>query len=92
MGFVVGVRIMFGMVVDPVLGACIPVIPKLILECAATKPPKLYIHHLGPAGNNSFIGNFRGCRVICLDSTFWLGSTHGKEGLVVGSHFSCSDE
>jgi hypothetical protein len=43
MCFVVGVRVMFGMVVGPVLGACIPVITKLILGCAATEPPKLYI-------------------------------------------------
>ncbi len=31
MGFVVSVRVVFGVVVNPVLGACIPVITKLIL-------------------------------------------------------------
>jgi hypothetical protein len=35
MGFVVGVRVVFGVVVGPVLGTCIPVITKLILGCAA---------------------------------------------------------
>ncbi len=73
MGFVVGVRAVFGMVFGPVLGACIPVITKLILGCTAMEPPKLHTHHLGPAGDNSFVGNSRGCRVIHLDRTFWLG-------------------
>jgi hypothetical protein len=35
MGFVVGVRVVFSVVVGPVLGACIPVISKLILGCVA---------------------------------------------------------
>ncbi len=64
MGFVVGVRVMFGIVVGPVLGACIPVITKLILGCVAMEPPKLHIYHLGPVGDNSFIGNSCGGRVI----------------------------
>ncbi len=34
-GFVVGTRVVFGVVVGPVLCACIPVILKLILGCAA---------------------------------------------------------
>jgi hypothetical protein len=68
MGFVVGVRVVFGMVVSPVLGARIPVITKLILQCAAIEPPKLHIRHLGPAGNNSFVGNSRGGRV-----SIWIG-------------------
>jgi hypothetical protein len=78
-GFVVGVRVVFGMVVSPVLGASIPVIMKLIFGSAAMEPPKL-------------LGNSPGCRGIHLDRTFWLGPTHGDEGLVVGNHFSCSDE
>jgi hypothetical protein len=92
MGVVVGVRIVFGVVVGPVFGTCIPVIMKLILGCTAMEPPKLHIHHLGPAGDNSLVGNSHCCRVICLDRTFRLGPTHGNEGLVVGNHFSCSDE
>ncbi len=80
------------LVVGSVLGAHIPVITKLILGCTATEPPKLHIHHLGPAGDNSFIGNSSGCRVISLDRTFWLGPTHCNEGLAVENHFSCSDE
>ncbi len=70
MGFVGGVRVVFGVVVGPVLGSCIPVITKLILGCTATEPPKLHIHHLGPAGDNSLVGNSCCCRVIhlyCLD-------------------------
>jgi hypothetical protein len=92
MGFVVGVRVVFGVVVGPVLGACIPVILKLILGCAAMEPPKLHIHHLGPAGYNSLVGNSSCCRVISLYSTFRLGPTHGNEGLAVGNHFMCRDE
>jgi hypothetical protein len=72
MGFVVGVRLVFGVVVVPVFGACIPVITKLILGCAATERPKLHFHHLGPAGDNSVVGNSRHCRDIRLDRTFWL--------------------
>ncbi len=92
MGFLVSVRVVFGVVVGPVLGARIPVITKLILGCVAMEPPNLHIHHLGLAGDNSFVGNSLGCKVICLDRTFWLGPTHGNEGLAMGNHFSCSDE
>jgi hypothetical protein len=84
--------VMFGVVAGPVLGAPIPVMMKLILGCTATEPPKSHIHHIGPAGDNIFIGNSCGCRVISLDRTFWLVPTHGNEGLAVGNHFSCSDE
>ena len=57
MGFAVGVWMVFGIVVGPVLGARIPVITKLILGCTAAEPRKSHIHHLGPAGDNSFVGN-----------------------------------
>jgi hypothetical protein len=60
--------------------------------CTTMEPPKLHIHLLDPMGDNSFIGNSHGCRVIGLDRSFWLGPTHGDEGLAVGDHFSCSDE
>ncbi len=92
MGFVVGVGAVFGMVISPVLGACIPVISKLILGCAAMGPTKLHIHHLGPAWHNSLVGNSSCCRVISLIRTFRLGPTHGNEGLVGGNHFACCDE
>jgi hypothetical protein len=92
MCFVVGVRVVFGVVVGPVLGTCIPVISKLILGYAVMEPPKMHIHHLGPAGHNSLAGNSCCCRVIRLDRTFRLGPTHGNEGLVVGNHFLCSEE
>jgi hypothetical protein len=70
MGFVVGVRVVFGVVVGPVLGTCIPVIVKLIFGCAATELPKLHIHHLGPAGDNSLLDKSFCCRVIHLNRTF----------------------
>jgi hypothetical protein len=41
MDFVVGVRVVFGVVVGSVLGTCIPVITKLILGCKAMEPPKI---------------------------------------------------
>ncbi len=92
MGFMVGVRGVFGVVVSPVLGACIPVISKLVLGCAETEPPKSHIHHLGLAGHNSLVGNSCSCRVIHLDRTFRLGPIHGDEGSTVGNHFTCHDE
>ncbi len=92
MGFVVGVRVVFGVVISPVLGICIPIITKLILGCAAMEPPKLHIHHLGSAGDNSLVGNSHSSRFIHLDRTFRLGPTHGNAGLAVGNHFLCSDE
>ncbi len=85
MGFVVGVlRVVFGVIVGPVLGACIPVISKLILGCVATEPPKSHIHHFWPAGHNSLGGNSCCWRVIHLDRTFRLGWTHGDKGLAAG--------
>jgi hypothetical protein len=92
MGFAVGIRVVFGVVVGPVLGACILVILKLILGCAAMEPPKSHIHHLGPVGQYSLVGNSCCYRVIHLDRTFRLGLTHSNEGLVVGNHFTCRDE
>jgi hypothetical protein len=92
MGFVVGVRVVIGVVVGLVLGACIPVILKLILGCVAAEPPKLHIHHPGPEGHKSLVGNSCCCRVICLDRTFKLGPAHGNEGLAVWNHFTCRDE
>ncbi len=92
MGFVVGVRVVFGVAVSPVLVTCIPVISYLILGCAAMEPPKLHIHHLGPVGHNSLVGNSSCCRVIHLDRTFRLRPTHGNEGFAVGNHFTCRDE
>ncbi len=91
-GFVVGIRLVFGVIVGPVLGTCIPIITKLILGYAAKELPKLHIHHLGPAGDNSLVGNSCCYRVIHLDRTFRLGQTHGNEGLAVGDHFSYSAE
>ncbi len=92
MGFVVGVRMVFGVVVGPVLGTCIPVITKMILGCTAAEPPTLHIHHLGLGGDNSFFVNSRCCRIIHLDRAFWLWQTHGDEGLAVRNHVLCSDE
>jgi hypothetical protein len=91
-GFVVGVRVVFGVVVGPVHGTCIPVISKLILRCVATESPKLHIHHFVPVGHNSLVGDSSCCKVIGLDRTFRLRPTHGDEGLAVGNHFLCSDE
>jgi hypothetical protein len=91
-GFMVGVWVVFGVIIGPVFGTSIPVISKLVLRCAATKPPKAHIHHLSPAGHNRFVGNTNGSGVISLDGRFWLWPSHGNEGLPVGNHFSCSNE
>ncbi len=59
-GFMVGVRVVFGVVVSPVFRASVPVVMELVLGGAATEPPEAHIHHFGPAGNNCFVGNSRG--------------------------------
>ncbi len=51
-GFMVGVRVVFGVVVSPFIGVRIPVITKLVLGSAALEPPEVHIHHLGPARDN----------------------------------------
>jgi hypothetical protein len=56
-GFMVGVRVVFGVVVSPVFRASVPVVMDLVLGGVATEPPEAHIHHFGPAGNNCFIGN-----------------------------------
>jgi hypothetical protein len=56
-GFMLGVRVVFGVVVSPAFRACVLVITELVLGSAATEPPEAHIHHFGPAGNNCFIGN-----------------------------------
>ena len=91
-GFMVGVWVVFGVIISPVFGTSIPVVTKLVLRCAALKPPEAHIHHLGPAGHNRFVDNTDGCGVISLDRRFWLWPSHGNEGLPVGNHFSYSDE
>jgi hypothetical protein len=83
---------MFGVVVSPVYGSSIPVISKLVLRCAATKPPEAHIHHICPAGHNHFVGNTNGGGVISLNRSFWLWPAHGDKGLSVGNHFPCRDE
>jgi hypothetical protein len=78
MGFMVGVRVVFCVVVGSVLGTCIPVRTKLILGCMAMEPSKLHIHHHGPAGRNSLVANSCCCRVIHLDRTFRLSQHMAK--------------
>jgi hypothetical protein len=56
-GFMLGVQVVFGVVDSPDFRASIPAMTKLVLGSSATEQPELHIHHFGPAGNNSFIGN-----------------------------------
>ncbi len=56
-GFMVGVPVGFGVVVIPVFRAGVPIVMELVLGGTETEPPELYIHHLGPAGQNHFVGN-----------------------------------
>ncbi len=91
-GFMVGIRVVFCVVVGPILGSSIPIVSKLILQCAAMEPLEAHIHHLAPAWNNSIINNSGRCGVVRLDRTFGLGPAHVDEGLVVGNHLACSDE
>jgi hypothetical protein len=91
-GFMVGVWVVFGVIISPVFGTSIPVVTKLVLRCAALKPPEAHIHHLGPVGHNCFVGNTDRSGVISLDGSFWLWPSHSNEGLPVGNHFSCRDK
>ncbi len=59
-GFVVGIRVVFGVVVSPVFRTGIPVVMELVLGGVATEPPEAHIHHFGPAGHNHFVGNSSG--------------------------------
>jgi hypothetical protein len=53
-GFMVGVRVVFGVVLSPGFRASIPIVMELGLGSAALEPPEAHIHH---AGNNCIIGN-----------------------------------
>jgi hypothetical protein len=52
----------------------------------------VYIHHLGPAGDNRFVGNTCGSWVIHLDGALRLGPPHVDELLPVRDHLSCCDK
>ncbi len=78
-GFRVGVRVVFDVVVSPIFGT-------------SMEPPEAHIHHLGLAEDNHFVGNTCGSWVISLDRAFKLGPPRGNEDLPVGDHFSCRDK
>ena len=71
MHFMVGIRVVLGVVVGPVLCSRIPVVTELVLGSAAPEPPNLHIHHFALAGNNCVVGHPSSCGVISLDRTFW---------------------
>jgi hypothetical protein len=56
-GFMVGVRVVFGVVVSPVFRVDVPVVTELVLGGGSTEPPEAHIHHFGLAGHNCFVGN-----------------------------------
>ncbi len=56
-GFMVGFRVVFGVVFSPVFRAGVPVVTELVLGGTAMEPPKVHIHHFGPAGHIHFVGN-----------------------------------
>ena len=91
-GFMVGIRVVFCVVVGPVLGSSIPIVSELILRCAATEPPEAHIHHFAPARNNGIINNSGCCGVVRLDWAFGLGPSHVNEGLAMWDHFPSCDE
>ncbi len=53
----VGVRVVLGMVVSPVIGSGVPVVAELVLRATASEPPEAHIHRLDPAGANCLVGN-----------------------------------
>ncbi len=60
LGFMVGIRVVFGVVVSPVFRTGIPVVTELVLGGVAMEPLEAHIHHFGPAGHNRFVGNSHG--------------------------------
>lgn len=91
-GFMVGVRVMFGIVVGPVFRAGIPIVSKLVLRCTAAEPPKSHVHHFAPSRNNGVVSNPCSSRVVSLDRRFGLGPAHVDEGLAMWDHFTSCDE
>ena len=89
--FMVGVWVGFCVVVSLVFESSIPVVSKLILRGLTMEPPKVHIHHLAPAWDNSIVNN-PCCCGVCLNGAFGLGPSHVDEGLVVGNHLSGSDK
>ncbi len=87
-GFMVGIWVVFCVVVGPVLGARVPIVPELVLRCAATEPPEAHIHHFAPARHNGIINNSGCFGVVRLDWAFGLGPAHVDEGLAVGNHLT----
>jgi hypothetical protein len=55
--FIIGVWVVFCVVVSPVFVSSIPVVSKLVLRGLAMEPPKVHIHHLAPAWDNSIVNN-----------------------------------
>ena len=91
MRFMVGVKVVLGVVVGPVFSSRVPVVLELVLGGTATEPTDLHIHHFSPAGNNCFVGHSCICLVARLDRAFWLGPAHVYQGLAMGYHLLCSD-
>ena len=92
MGFMVGIRVVFSVVISPVFGAGIPIVTKLILGFTTTEPPKPHVHHFASSRHNGIVGNSCSCRVISLDGRFGLGPAHVSKGLAMWDHFTSSDE
>ena len=92
MGFMVGFWMVFGVVVSPVFGACIPVVAKLILRCMASQPPELHIYHLASFRDNGIVNNPRCCGVVCLDGGFGLRPSHVDESLAMWEYLTSCDK
>ncbi len=56
-GFMVGIPMVLGVVVSPVFRASVPLVMDLVLGGVTMEPPEAHIHHFGPSGHKSFIGN-----------------------------------
>jgi hypothetical protein len=63
----VGGWIVFSVVVGPILGASIPIVPKLVLRGPAAQPPIAHIHHLAPMRDSSVVHDPSSSGVVSLD-------------------------
>jgi hypothetical protein len=88
--FMVGVRVVFGVVVCPIFRH--PSNSKIVLGIHSNIATRGTYPSSWPGGDNCFVGNTCGSQVIRLDGAFRLGPPHVNECLPVRDHLSCCDK
>ena len=86
-GFVVDGQVVFGVVVNQIVAAFVPVAVELFLGLTALKPPQAEIHGLGFPWYDGLVGDADSSGVVHLDGSVWLWPTRFVEGLLERDHF-----